>query len=127
MQKIHIFHEQHVCRCLFFGASFVSRGLSRTMSSYPYKVHLPANLQEEPTFMSITNLKRPINAFVICEKACPSNFVRDNEDCYVECPNDKKSMIYNMTCFQHCPDEYPFVIKENRRSICTNSCKKLHF
>lgn len=32
-----------------------------------------------------------------------------------------------MTCFQHCPDEYPFVIKENRRSICTNSCKKLHF
>lgn len=34
MQKIHIFHEQHVCRCLFFGASFVSRGLSRTMSSF---------------------------------------------------------------------------------------------
>lgn len=96
-------------------------------ASVPYKVHLPANLQEELTFMSITNLKRPINAFVICEKACPSNFVRDNEDCYVECPIDNKSMIYNMTCFQHCPDEYPFVIKENSRSICTNSCKKLHF
>lgn len=49
--------------------------------------------------MLIINFKRLINVFVICEKVCLLNFVCDNEDCYVECLNDKKSMIYNMICF----------------------------
>lgn len=96
--------------------------------SDPYRVHMPATLKNEPNFTSIiTNLTKPVNAFVICQKDCPSKFVRDNEECYAECPNDKKSMIFNMTCFRHCPEDNPFVIRENNRSICTNHCKKLRF
>lgn len=32
-----------------------------------------------------------------------------------------------MTCFQHCPEVYPFVIKEKNRNTCTNLCKRFRF
>lgn len=95
--------------------------------SDPLKVHLPASPQLEPNLSSIMNLTRPVNAFVICAEICPSNFVRDNEECYVECPNTEKSMTFNMTCLHRCPEEYSFVIKEKNKNICTHRCEKYRF
>lgn len=95
--------------------------------SDPFKVHLPVSLQQEPDLTLIMNLTRPVNAFVICAEDCPSNFVRDNDECYLECPNDNKSKIFNMTCFQQCPEEYPYVTKEKNRNICTNHCERFRF
>lgn len=97
--------------------------------SDPYKVHMPASLHKQPNLTSIMTLTKPINAFVICAKECPSNFVRDNGDCYFECPTIKKNMTFNMTCVHHCPEDYPFVLKdkEKKRNICKNLCEKVRF
>lgn len=83
--------------------------------SDPYKVHLPASLQEEPNLTSIINLTRPVNALVICAEECPSNFVRDNEECYLECPNDKKVIEFILFYFY------------KNRNTCTNLCKRFRF
>lgn len=96
-------------------------------ASDPFKVHMPTVPYTELNLTSFLNITSPINAYVICAKICPSNFVNYNEECYVECPNANKSKTFNMSCSEHCPEEYPFVIKQRNRYICTNHCEKMLF
>lgn len=95
--------------------------------SDPVKVHLPATHVNELNLTTFVNFTEPINAFVICAKECPSDFVRDNGECYVECPMAEKSKTLNLSCIRNCPEEYPIIIKENNRSICTDRCDKLRY
>lgn len=84
-------------------------------NSDPYKVHLPATLLEGELNISTSSyITNPINAFVVCATECPSNFVNDNGECYVDCPNAKKNMIFNSSCLQHCPEDYSFIIKKEQ-------------
>lgn len=46
-------------------------------------------------FFYIINL---INVFVVCVIECLLNFVNDNGECYVDCLNVKKNMIFNLSC-----------------------------
>lgn len=72
--------------------------------SDPLKVHLPATHVNELNLTTFANLTKPINAFVICAKECPSNFVRDNGECYVECSTAEKSKTFNLSCIRNCPE-----------------------
>lgn len=97
-------------------------------NSDPYKVHLPATLLEGELNISTSSyITNPINAFVVCATECPSNFVNDNGECYVDCPNAKKNMIFNSSCLQHCPEDYSFIIKKNNNYLCTSYCDNLRF
>lgn len=92
--------------------------------SDPVKVHLPASPLKNLHLTTFVNLTNPINAFIICAKECPPNFVIDDDECYVGCPNTEKKMILNSKCLKHCPETYPFVVKENNTYTCANRCKK---
>lgn len=97
-------------------------------NSDSYKVHLPSNSLEEELNISMSfNVTSPINAFVVCATECPSNFVMDNGECFVKCPSAKRNVIFNSTCLQHCPKNYPFIVIEDDKNMCTNHCVKLRF
>lgn len=96
--------------------------------SDPYKVHLPATQLKGKLNITLSiNVSSPINAFVACATQCPLDFVMDNGECFESCPASNRSMVFNSRCFQHCPNDFPFITKEGNKSICTERCEKLQF
>lgn len=97
--------------------------------SDPYHVHLPATLEEDINLTTSFNITKPINAFAICTKECPSTFVSSNAEfeCYSECPSSTENVIFNSSCLQKCPDNHSLLMIKNGRNICTKSCEKFQF
>lgn len=95
--------------------------------SDPYRLHLPETSRNKLKIKSSFNIIRPINAFTVCSQKCPSTFVKENMDCFPECPHSERSMVYNSSCFKTCPETDPYILKKGNQNICTYKCPKLRF
>ncbi|XP_048739815.2 proprotein convertase subtilisin/kexin type 5-like [Ostrea edulis] len=95
--------------------------------SDPYPVHVPATDRYHIDFTTSYDIQKPISALVMCAEECPFNFVLDNNECFADCPNSSKIMVYNETCFSECPFHHPFIVSNGTRKTCVSECDKQHF
>ena len=95
--------------------------------SDPYLLHLPETPRSKLEIRSSFNIIRPINAFTVCSQTCPSTFVEEKKECFPECPHSERSMMFNSSCYETCPESDPYVLKRGKKNICTYKCPKLRY